>query len=346
MEFVYFCDTHCGKLKRFFPDNHIQITKNELVKPLNYATQRAIPNVIFGGDLSDTPFLSQSYFKMLVNLFIEYKHLMFYLMLGNHDYEDQDNHSLQFIELCISLGILSNVRVITKPEIIKIGKVPCNFSPFPYEDFKYKKPCLNFGHIEVKGSVRDNFSRSKKGRIFSRKNQFTILGHIHKNQVVDKSVVHPGALFQMTFGESLPKYFLVGSFKLKDEKLKKEYKFVQTTPDFELIKLKVEVKSDFSKIENNPMKFYTLNVAEGLVVPKNLTVKFPNVLDIKGLKDGELLSVYNKSLPEEMYEGSNIVQDLLGDPLWGLKVFLKQEGLDKDQRKRAMILVEKVLATI
>jgi hypothetical protein len=346
VEFIYFCDTHCNKLRRFFPNDHISVTRNEIIKPLKYATQHTIPNVIFGGDLSDTPFLSQAYFKMLVNLFLEYKHLKFWLMTGNHDYEDQDSHALQFIELCVTLGILTNVRVITQPEVIIIGKVPCNFSPFPHEAFEYKKPCINFGHMEAKGSVRDNFSRVKKGRVFSRDHQFTVLAHIHKNQVVEDRVIHPGALYQMTFGEQLPKYFLYGNFRVKNATLKHEYRFIQTTPDFELIKMNIETPEDFKKISGTASKFYTLHVASGLTVPKNLTTKYPNIMDIKGMKDGDYLSVFDRSASEDMYEGSDVVKDLLCDPMWGLLLFLKKEGLDKIQRKRAIRMVEKVLALI
>jgi len=342
-EVVFTTDWHCLKLKRFFPEDHLKMTIKEIRKPLDYAIKHAIPTVIFGGDLSDTPYLTSRYIKALIELFLEYKELTFFLMEGNHDYEDKETNSLQFIELCSKLGILKNVVVLTEPKVVKIERVPFNFMPFPIDTFTHKGPCVNVAHIETVGARRDNNRKITKGvTVPNREDQYTLIGHIHKYQQ-GKNWAFGGGLYQGTFGESLPKGFLHCKFRLKDDKLRHEVKYVETRPDFELINLIVETKDDFKRITKDPLRLYKLFIADGLTVPKRLTLDHPNIMDVQSKKDGSFQSVFNREIPDDLLEGSNVLQDLVNDPLWGLKEYLKQNKLDKAQRKRAIEIVDKIL---
>jgi DNA repair exonuclease SbcCD nuclease subunit len=347
LEFIYTTDWHLGKLRRFFPETHVAITINEIRKVCDYARKNGITNIVNGGDISDMPFMSQRYFKALIDLFQKYDDLTFDLMLGNHDFEDVETNSLQFLDICAQVGILKNIRIITVPTMRKIAGVVFNFLPFPYTKIKHKGPCLNFLHTDVKGAYRDNNRKVNKGLDIAKNGQFNIIGHIHKFQIINEWTMYPGALFQTTFGEALPKGFTHYSVKQKNGELKVEYKFIQSHADYELINLNVETRDDFNSVEQDSMKLYKLFLGEGLTVPKKLLIKRPNIVDIQSMRNGNYLTTFNKELPPDIYDGSNAVDDIVkADSLWGLREYLKRTGLDKEQVKRGFLIIETILSTL
>jgi DNA repair exonuclease SbcCD nuclease subunit len=343
MEFIFFSDTHFQKLKKLFPDTHLKICINEFRKPLEYAVKNGIKTVIHGGDLFDSPNAEHSYIKSLISLLLDFKELNIYIILGNHDVEDSDNNSLNLIKLCHDLKILPNVKVMFEPNKDVIEGIPFNFMPFPCSKFS-KKPMVNIAHLETAGVIRDNNTKVKTGIETTTTNNLNFIGHIHKQQKVGENTWFCGGLYQTTFGERNPKGWYHANVKFKNGKwVRKKIKFIKNNCSFELVNLNIEVKDDFDKITKDESTLYKLHISEGIVVPPSLTTKYPNVITIVGSKNGEELSVYTKELPQEMYEGSNVLDSLINDPLWGLFEFLKQEGLSKKERRRGVEIVKELL---
>jgi hypothetical protein len=342
-EFVYITDTHLTKLRRLFPETHLLVTEQELEKPLKYAAKNGIQTIIHGGDVSDIPFLNHLYFKMLLKLIRRYSELSFYFLLGNHDYEDSETHSLQFLQMFEEAKLIANVRVVTVPTLFKIEGIPFNFVPFPYCQFKYAHPCINLAHLDVKGAVRDNMMRVTRGVDLSgTSKQFNIIGHIHKFQILDERTMYPAALYQTTFGEDPDKGFTHFRARIRNGKLRVDYKRVAGRQDFTLENLKIESKAGFKLIQKDPSILYKLHLLDGVQIPSKLHTLRPNVFEIKSAKSG--MAVYNRDLSEDMYTGSETVNELISnDPLWKLREYLKQHGLHKLERKRAFQIVESIL---
>jgi DNA repair exonuclease SbcCD nuclease subunit len=342
MEWVFFSDTHLGKLKKLFPENHHALAMKEFRKPLDYAVKNGIKTVIHGGDIFDHPNIEHKYSRALIKLFLDYKELDIYLIMGNHDFEDNENNSLHLIILCSELGILPNVTVIQELSTIKLEGIPFRFMPFPHTKFSNKK-VVNIAHTEVAGVVRDNNMVIRNGIEITNTDSANFIGHIHKQQKVTDNTWFVGGLTQTNFGEQGSKGWYHVETKTVKERIKHSVKFVKNSCAFELVNLKITVSDDFALIEKDPMKLYKLNLSDGIEVPPSLTLKNPNVVSVVGFKGGEELALFNKELPKEMYEGSDVLEEIGSDPIWGLLQFLKNEGLKKSQRKRAIELVESLV---
>jgi DNA repair exonuclease SbcCD nuclease subunit len=342
-EWIFFSDTHLGKLKKLFPDDHLRISLEEFRKPLRYAVKNGIKVVIHGGDVFDQPVIDHRYSKALIKLLMEFKQLNIYLMAGNHDVEDLDNNSLHLLSLCSELGILPHVKVIGLKTALKLDGISFNFMPFPNVRFS-KKPVVNIAHTEVVGVRRDNNTLVRKGiETLNEGVSCNFLGHIHKEQQVNNNTWFVGGLYQTNFGEQGTKgwYHVETRYKTR---FRNKVKFVKNRCAFQLINLPIMVQEDFAQIEKDPMKLYKLQLEDGLSVPPKLTLKCPNVIHMVGFKGGEELSLFSKELPSEMYDGSDLaIEEIGSDPVWGLLEFLKKEGLGKVQRKRALDLVGSLL---
>jgi DNA repair exonuclease SbcCD nuclease subunit len=342
LEWIFFSDTHLGKLKKLFPENHHSLAMKEFRKPLEYAVKNGIKTVVHGGDVFDTPSIDHKYSKALIKLFLEFKQLEIYIILGNHDVEDIENNSLHLITLCSELGILPNVTIIQERSTLKLDGVPFHFMPFPRTKFSSKK-VVNVAHTEVVGVSRDNNMIIRHGIEVDNKDSSNFVGHIHKQQKVNNNTWFVGGLHQTNFGEQGAKGWYHVESMVRKERLKSKVKFIKNPCAFELINLEISVQEDFAKIEKDPLKLYKLHLSDGVSVPAKLSMKSPNVISIVGFKGGEELSLFNKELPSEMYDGSDVLDEIGSDPIWGLLEFLKKEGLKKVQRKRAIQLVESLV---
>jgi hypothetical protein len=309
----------------------------EVRKPFEYAVKNGVSTVILGGDLFDVPTLDHRYSRAMIKVLLEFSNLEVYILLGNHDYEDTDSNSLHLITLCVELNILPKIKVITEKTYLTIEGLPFYFLPFPYVKFS-KKCAVNIAHLEPSGARRDNGMLIKGGYSIDKNEAF--IGHIHKKQSIGKMHLC-GALYQTNFGEDSMKgwYHVETTYDKKKERTKSKIKFVKNICGFELVNLEINVTDDFDKIENNPRILYKLRLADGVELPKKLMLKYPNIVQMVGFKGGEERAIFDKQLPPEMFDGSAEL-DIATDPLFGLLSFLKNEGLDKKQRKRAIELIE------
>lgn len=331
---VFIGDLHFDKMARLFPQNHLQLQIAEINKPMQYALKKGVRDVVFLGDVAENPTLSALAFCSLLRLLKQYDgKLRISFILGNHDFAENGVHSLlPFIEMQ-ELKMFQTVRFFTSPKVI--GKeVKINMSPYPFTDSV--KNALNIGHFEVSGSTRDNGRIIKEAHDVGKADW--VMGHLHTPHDVG-NVHYVGTLYQTNFGESLPKSFTHGRFRMSGGKLQKKYERIQCDPMFKLHNLKVESKADLKVISKNPLYLYKLFVQSKYDITAMDLDKYQNIVDVKGFtsKD-ELVALMDEEFIE--IKEQNLVLPSVTE---NLRDFLKHKGADKKQISRAVEITKELL---
>ncbi len=252
-------DLHFGKLDRMLPGVADRLVANEFRKPLEYALKFGISNAILYGDVAEYPRLSyDSHLSFLPVLFDDrYKDISFWVVLGNHDYDEKNRHSLEILSF-VAKKLDRNVKVITSTaRQTKIDDVYVNFLPHPHKTLLLDH--LNVGHFEVKGSTRDNGRTVNEGE---ESDALCVMGHLHTAHRV-RNTYFSGTLYQTNFGEKLPKSF--HHIRVRDD-LKHKIIDVPNDPDFKLFNIKVETRKDLSRISEDPKHLYKVFVLDGVDV--------------------------------------------------------------------------------
>lgn len=336
---VFASDFHLGKLYRFWP-NHLERQLKALRQPFLYAIANGIKNVILGGDISEDPFLSGPAQTVLFRLLNEFDGKVdVHIILGNHDFADVTENSLQsLIELCKAKRYQS-VYVYDKPTHIKIDGVHFNMLPFPFgsKDKPYKKVSVNVAHLEWEGAMRDNGkSRIRGGYNTTDEGDFWLIGHLHTAQYLKaQRVLYCGTLFQTNFGENADKSFCDCTFRMVNGELKAKFIRVKSKPGFELKNVTINCREDLANLSKSPSIQYKLRVVEGVEVPRDLQLQFNNIRGISGLDDMDGISEESgdPNIPS-MNRSISITS--------GLKSYLAKQGLDKAQRKRGLSIVREL----
>lgn len=332
-EGIFIGDIHLDKLSKLFPSSHVQLKFNEIEKPLNYALKKGIRDVIFLGDVCENYRLS--YDSMCG--FIKFLHkwdgkLKLHFILGNHDFAEDGVHSLQpFIEEQ-KLGLFKSVRFYTKQTVKDLG-IPVNFCPFPFTEGV--DGALNVGHFEVSGSTRDNGRIIKEAHKVSKRHRW-VMGHLHTPHDVNK-VHYTGTLYQLNFGESLPKYFSHVKARLSGKEVLTDIQRIKVDPAFKFFNVQVNSKSDLKVIEKNKLYLYKLFIHSDYELSEKDLLKYKNVVDVKGfsskeeliaLKDEEFIDIKEQSL-------------ILPSATENLKAYLKAKGTDKKTIERCLGIVKR-----
>jgi DNA repair exonuclease SbcCD nuclease subunit len=328
MELIGIGDLHFDKLDKLIPEVNTLIKKS-ITKCLNYALENGVDNVVFYGDIGEKSRLSYSAQITLNEILFDKKYsgLKFHFILGNHDFDELGVHSLQVLQ-DIPKSVLPNVTVYSKPKIITIEDKKVKFLPHPYTNTE--SDCINIGHFETTGSLRDNGRKIEEG--FDTEH-VCLLGHLHTNHRV-KNCFYSGTLYQTNFGESMPKFF----HHVTVNKKKLDVKNIPFEPYWQLINLEVYKKSDLV-IKTDENCFYKLFIHEGVDLDRNaLFVKYPNILRINNFKTTQELK---ESLSDSWeFDNDGITTDVVFDDTEIVKSFLKQNGLSKTQRQRAFSILD------
>jgi predicted phosphodiesterase len=315
-------DWHLMGLKRLFPKDHIRRQIKEIRKPFQYAIENGVKHMFVLGDISDTPFIDETALIALIRLILEYDdHLNVHYICGNHDYSDVHKTSMEMLGLLQDEKFFKRLHIHFAPEQLVIDGEVVNFLPWPKMEYlKHRRPTLNLCHIEHAGAVGDNGKPLKtKSKFVRREADFVVSGHIHQYQYVrSQRLIYPGALYQKTFGEKLPKGFIDLKCGVQNGKLEVRHRFVTSSPEIELLNLYIESERDFSQLRSDPHIRYKLHVSEGVVIPADLTTTYPTVFQVvgRGRKGVER---------EEHVNAAGDVPEL--DLMSGLIPFLKDEGL-------------------
>ena len=334
----FFCigDLHLDRLKGLFPDNHLDLQFFEINKAMHTALKNGYKNIIYMGDISENTRLSQQAEVALISHFFRWdSRANIHVILGNHDYAESGNHSLlPFIELQRNKAF-KTVKFYAKKTVKNIEGLNVNFSPYPFTDSE--KDMINFGHFEVSGSTRDNGQVIKKAHDVDKKAVWG-MGHLHTPHDVG-NVHYCGTLYQLNFGERLPKGSMLIQGKLSGGSLQHRIKRISNDPTFKLINLVIESLSDTKKIEKNPLYRYRLLTKSNIELPENIMEKFPNIVKTEGFSNKEEL----KAIIEDSFIEINNQTLELPSLNEHLEDFLiKVKGANKKQVKRALEIVKEV----
>jgi DNA repair exonuclease SbcCD nuclease subunit len=288
-------DIHLDKLASLFPAEHINLQLNEVDKAIHAALKEGHRYFVLLGDLCENIRFSAQAECALISFFCKWDgKISIDVILGNHDFAENGVHSLMPFMVMKKEKLFKTIMFHEKPFVeTKIGEVPINFSPYPYTDSV--KNAINLGHFEVSGSTRDNGTKIKKAHDIGEKDIWG-MGHLHTPHSVG-NVHYTGTLYQLNFGESLPKGYSILEARLSSGKIKHKFTRVRTNPKFKLINLIVESKSDLKKINNSPYDKYRLISKSSIELPEDILDKFPNVVKTEGFSSKEEL----KSILEDSF---------------------------------------------
>ena len=333
-------DLHLDKLRKLFPDNHLQLQIHELNKACEFAINKGIRHVFLEGDICEYARLSYEAIDVLIRFFDKWDtKLNFYLILGNHDFAEDGIHSLQPFLTMYQLKWFKTIHIFDAATQMVIDGVTVNFLPYPHtKPLPSKLEAINVGHFEVKGSLRDNGRKIKEG---IETKATWIMGHLHTPQVVG-SVHYSGTLYQLNFGESLPKGFIEFKFRYKNGKLEKQIKQIPNDPRFKLFNIVVESKADLRKVTENPLYLYKLFVKTNIVIPESFLAKHPNIVNWDGFKTKEELDI----LIDESFLDSNEEGLLEFSVHEGLTEYLQSKKASQVQIKRALEIMQTVKASV
>lgn len=325
-EFVGIGDTHFDKLDKVLPGMGNKLIANEVKKPLNYALKHGIQHVVFYGDICERARMSYDahiwFGEAILNP--KYEDLIFWIILGNHDFDEHGRHSLELLEF-FSRYMKRQLKVITRSCEVGIEKVPVNFMPYP--DTETSKKHLNIGHFEVNGAIRDNGKVIKDGAHHSK--HLSAIGHLHTPHKVGRAYFS-GTLYQTNFGEHLPKSF--HHIKCLPD-LRHKVVDVPNDPAFKLYNLKVFARSDLSKISKDKLHLYKLFVQDGVRLnPEDLS-KYENVIRINRFKD-------EKDLKAQLEDEWKITEEIstVFQPEEDVKHFLQTKKIKVELQDRVLKL--------
>lgn len=328
-------DIHFDRLSNLYPENHLDLQLYELDKTYQYAIKEGLRTVFHLGDVCEHARMSSDAEEKFARFLHKWDGKMdSYFILGNHDWDEVGVHSLRPFVTNYSLGYYKTTHIIAKPEVRKIGGVKVNFQSYPGTD-SYRDH-VNLGHFEVSGSTRDNGRKVKKAHDVSSKHLW-VLGHLHTPHSVG-NVHYPGTLYQLNFGESLPKGFMRVQAKYTGGKLTWRVKRVRNDPRFKLINLKVESKKDLKQVSDDPLFRYKLFVQSGFELPEDFLTSHLTVVRQTGYTTKE---EYEAAVQEAFLEIKK--QTIHLPPMKEMMVkFLASKGATPDQIKRSKQLLSKV----
>ena len=333
MEFIGIGDLHFRKLDNLIPEASSKIAQC-LHRVFGYALNQGVRNILFYGDVCETPRLDYASEVALYSVLLNprYRDLSIRFILGNHDFAEDGTHSLEVMKV-IAKECSVNFKVYTQPTKVRIEDERFKMLPYPFTDTE--KDCVNVGHFEIKGSMRDN------GRVIDEGVETPhhgVMGHLHTNHRVGQ-MHYSGTLYQTNFGETEPKFF--HHCKVVDGKLKVNN--VAFKPPWILRNLKVNTPEDVEQLEQDDTILYKLFIKNGLDVDlESLMTKFPNIVKTNVFKTKQELKLMLSDgwkLDQDLIEQSvsaiderEVVQKWLGATLQPKQVKRGIEILDSLQR--------------
>ena len=331
-------DWHLGGMTKIFA-NPTEKQMVEIHKPYQYAIEHSIEHLFMPGDVADTASLSEHDLLALVKLLLTYdEHVTTYLILGNHDIESIKKTSMDILKVMSESGMFKRFKIFFKPELKRIEGINVCFMPFPHTKvLEATKPPLVFAHIETVGALGDNGRPLKasthEGNEFERQpGDFIFSGHLHQQQYLkNKRISYGGSLYQKNFGEAMPKGFLDFTAKYVQGKLVVTQEVINSHPNFTLETVLIQASKDWDALSKDPNIRYKILIGEGVVVPRDITTNFPNIVYLNGAS-----SRTKVNMDGTIDNGSQTLKDLPTFSLTtGLSKYLREAELNPRQIKRA-----------
>lgn len=326
MEFVTIGDLHLDKARLWdiLGAKTLDLQMQAVRYVLDYARSNKVDEVVFLGDISDLPRLSDLSAKAFYELLLSYPDLTFHIILGNHDIEQKVVHSLTTLDVFAKAGLLENICLYTEPT----ARGSIEFLPYPHSK-PQSKTSLCFGHIERPGATRDNGSKMKdtEGVPESGNNKW-IMGHLHTPHTIGNTI-YAGTLYQTSFGEQEDKRFLHCKFDVAKEKLK--VRSIPMEKPFTLRTLTVNTFKELKQNINKDPTIYWRILYKDFELPTNFLMEYPNVVECKSFKSKKQLI--------ELLEYEDTPYSITD----GVDDFLKGRGFSDKQVKRAHKLIKQAI---
>lgn len=316
IQFIGIGDLHLdGRLRKYL-DNLNERILLEVSKVLDYARRNGVELIVLYGDICETPNMSKDASIRLMRLLMENPQFQFIIILGNHDKENSEHHSLQLFAEMLKFGMMPHVKLIEKPTtMFRKSGTPLRFLPWPFLDTDPE--CINIIHEAVSGSKWDHGRPVDGAKVVK---DWCVAGHIHTAQTIGR-VHFSGTLYQTSFGEKPKKYF--HHVVWEDDGLP-SIKKIRHTPGFVLENFVVETKADLSKLVDDPNHLYKVFVKDTVLLDGDAFSPFPNVVKTNTFKtrlELEQLVVEELRLDDEFnLAGVLSVENTLTDWLDAAKV--------------------------
>lgn len=339
-------DWHLDKLAKLFPHDHVSRQLKDVEKIFKYAIENGIRHVIIPGDISDTHKMSADTQMQLLSLIKKYDpYLHIKYIGGNHDFSDITKTSMDLIKLITDNGFFENFQLYISPEQVEIDGIIVNMMNHPVmEALPNKRPCLNMVHVEYTGAIGDNGRTLKSSKEFkSPRRDYNVSGHIHQYQHMEKRrVLYCGSPYQTNFGEKLPKGFVDLKVRESKGKIQIKHKFVDNKPGFRLLTEHIESASELGKLSTEPGIRYRLYVDEGVIVPSDMMLRNPNIVQLWQSGSKKKVEIGNE-LENFVNQTTNIPKT---NPLLGLSKQFKASGQTKRDWQKGVSLVKEALSEL
>jgi DNA repair exonuclease SbcCD nuclease subunit len=297
--------------------------------------KRRIKNIVFGGDLfHDRHKINLYAYNKVYEILEQYSEkINSYFLVGNHDMFYRSSWSV------ISLKPLSKIlRIIDKPETIKISDLSIDFLPYtenPEEEMKKlsKKSKVLVSHLAVQGATLNTLWGIKKDDFEeeideTNKNNFegyerVFLGHYHARQrIKGTNIEYIGSPLQLSFGEAMdPKGFII----LDTETMKTEFVENTFSPKYFIIPDKEDL--DQYNINGGYLKLLVSDIRK-----TNLIELKRNIKDKYNLKSIEIIQV-EKSKKETGEKEIKNIELIYSNKKSVIQKFVENTETDLDKNK-------------
>ena len=342
-EFLAIGDLHLEKMQNLLPNlNTIDLQLSALQEAVDYAVENGIKYIFQLGDVFENPYPSQDTLTKFIDFLCKNNKVQWRIILGNHDFATTAEDSMNTTNYIASnFNELKHVKIFHKRRHEVIEGFDFVYVPYPFTTKlkSVKNQAICFGHFDIKGVARFNDTKVEHGVTEEKlKKDKWIIGHNHKYQKF-KYGVYSGTLYQTNFGETLPCGFLHCSIKRKNGEIVLKHTRQIVSPIYELCNIKVDNIDDLTCIEKD--KYYKIFTHKNVVLPSDLTIRYPNILKIVGYS--------NKKQLKELKNGSISLSktSVLFNPLKGLKhTLIEVHKLDKKKTKKAIKIAKSIIKEI
>lgn len=293
-------DLHLDKFNAIIPDAEDRVLTT-LAAQYTMAREQGHGDVVLLGDVFDNAYPEQTSVSKVIRFLHSQKAVKTHVIMGNHDHDDTDHHSLEWMRTLFRLRFL-NGMVYTKPKVVELDDEERYwFCPHPYAEDQPKGTRYAFGHFGYAGARGDNgyvirSGNSPRGR--------WVLGDYHTKQR-GKNWMYPGSLCQCNFHESSEKFVVDVGEKLRA---------IQVSPALRLGRAKIESEADLKALD--PAVFWSVNIVRGAKLEPTWALQYPQVVRHHTDKAANRRQqVLMKQVASE-------------DPLEGLAEWLANEGLN------------------
>lgn len=335
MQIVGIGDLHLDSpLSQYIPSLN-SVVLDEVRTALAWASKRHIDSVILYGDIGHKPALSYDATCKLIELFVEFSHMKFVVVKGNHDTKSCSENSLQVLQTLQTTGLLKNVCIVADAPKVLFQKTdtPINVLPWPF--CKTHRDVLNVLHTEVAGAKWDTGREVKTEHDVNTKH-LSVIGHIHTAQTVGNAHFS-GTLYQTNFGESPEKFFhhIHWTGNPKSSKVK----LIPHVPKYKLLNVVVNDKRDLKTIPDDPNTLVKVFVNKDVILPFDVFDNRPNVVKFNNFGTKAELQV--------LIHDEFSVEDLSGELKLDIDTMLTQwmqtNNVERHIQKRVPVVLNKLL---